>query len=93
MPKTRRAGRKNQLRRLIRQRYHAVPVNHVDNSQLNNYPDEKYEVLSSKKASFNCETRVKSFDLISVDVEDKQCRPVDIPEKDPQSEKSPTKSS
>lgn len=48
MLKTRRAGRKNQLRRLIARYYRTASTDYIDIVQPNHY-DEKYELLFSGK--------------------------------------------
>jgi len=55
MPKTRRAGRKTQLRRLTANYYRAAPTNYINIVQPNHYDEEYEQLFSGKVINSDCE--------------------------------------
>jgi len=82
MPKTRRAGRKNQLRRLVAQLYYTASAN-TSGFEHSDHFDKEYEELFSGKVT-NVECRIEwPAQLTLVDLENKVYRPDTLHEKDP----------
>jgi len=82
MPKTRRAGRKYQLRRIIARYHRASSTDYINIVELN-HDDKEYEQLFAGKVT-NSESKIKwPAQLTPIDVEDKPYRPTTFHEKDP----------
>ena len=83
MPKTRRAGRKNQLRRLLA-RYHQPNLNDFTNSIGVDYrSDPEYDRLFERRDNNNLVLAEWPAKLALIQLEAPSLPPFDIPESDP----------
>lgn len=84
MPKTRRAGRKNQLRRMIARHYYAASANYIDIVESNHY-DEEYEQLFASANKTTCSVKWPE-QLIPIDANFQSYRPASTVPGDPRGE-------
>jgi len=81
MPKTRCAGRKNQLRRMIARHYYAASTNYIDIVETNHY-DKEYEQLFASANKTTCLIKWPER-LIPIDVDNQPHQPASTHPGDP----------